>query len=186
MAKPNAYQLEQLKAKGRNPDFYNSVNQQSFDKVFPPAPPAAKKSAPPAPKPARATPAPEPAIAAPAPEPARATPVVVPELKPKPIVPDTIIIPKALPADNRTVPGVYNLEDLKTAYIRSRSRDPLGAFVPKQEREATATAEAIMNQALTPGGERPLLDAKGDQTEIAPTGLERSCTVIRRTKDLYA
>ena len=111
MAKPNAYQLEQLKAKGRNPDLYNNVNQQSFDKLFPPAQPAGKKSAPPAPKPA---------IAAPAPEPARATPVVVPELKPKPIVPDTIIIPKALPADNRTVPGVYNLEDLKTAYIRSR------------------------------------------------------------------
>jgi hypothetical protein len=47
MAKPNAYQLEQLKAKGRNPDLYNSVNQQSFDKVFPPAPtgkaPPAKK-----------------------------------------------------------------------------------------------------------------------------------------------
>jgi hypothetical protein len=29
-----------------------------------------------------------------------------------------------------------------------------------------------MNQALTPGGERPLLDAKGDQTEIAPTGFK--------------
>jgi hypothetical protein len=96
---------------------------------------------------------------------------VVPEVKPQ-VVPDTIIIPKELPANNRTVPGVYNLEDLKTAYIGSRSRDPLGAFVPDQEREATATAEAIMNQALTPGGERPLLDAKGDQTEIAPTGLK--------------
>lgn len=163
MAKPNAYQLEQLKAKGRNPDFYNSVNQQSFDKLFPPAQPAGKKSAPPAPKPARA---------APVPEPARATPVVVPELKPEPIVPDTIIIPKALPADNRTVPGVYNLEDLKTAYIRSRSRDPLGVFDPGLEQKATGTAEAIMGQALTPGGERPLLDAKGDQTEIAPTGFK--------------
>jgi hypothetical protein len=127
MAKPNAYQLEQLKAKGRNPDFYNKVNQQSFDKVFPPAPPAGKKLS-------STKAAPKPAIAAPAPEPARATPVVVPELKPKPIVPDTIIIPKALPADNRTVPGVYNLEDLKTAYIGSRSRDPLGAFEEKLER----------------------------------------------------
>jgi hypothetical protein len=154
MAKPNAYQLEQLK--GRNPDLYKGVPQESFDKLFPPAPPAAKKRAAP---PAR-------------PEPTRAAPVVVPEVKPEPIVPDTIIIPKELPANNRTVPGVYNLEDLKTAYIGSRSRDPLGAFVPKQEREATATAEAIMGQALTPGGERPLLDAKGDQTEIAPTGLK--------------
>lgn len=152
MAKPNAYQLEQLK--GRNPDLYKGVPQESFDKLFPPAQPAGKKSAPPAPKPARAA------------------PVVVPEVKPEPMVPDTIIIPKALPADNRTVPGVYNLEDLKTAYVRSRSRDPLGVFDPSLEGEATATAEAIMNQAVTPGGERPLLDAKGDQTEIAPTGFK--------------
>jgi hypothetical protein len=62
----------------------------------------------------------------------------------------------------------------------------LGAFVPERAKKATPTAEAIMNQALTPGGERPLLDAKGDQTEIAPTGLKGLVTVIRCTKDLNA
>jgi hypothetical protein len=94
--------------------------------VFPPAPPAGS-----APAPAKAKLSQLKLLRHLRPEPARATPVVVPELKPKPKPPDTIIIPKALPADNRMVPGVYNLEDLKTAY-KIKVKRSFGCFCSRK------------------------------------------------------
>ena len=167
MAKPNAYQLEQLK--GRNPDLYKGIPQDSFDKKFPPAPPAGSA---PAPAKAKAQPKAK-AIEAPAPAPVQRTiPAIVPQAQPKPPSEPVIVIPKAVNQDVRMVPSVSNLEDLKTQFIKSRSRSPLGEVEEKLAKKAIPTAEAIMGQAFTPGGERPLLDAKGAQTELGATGFK--------------
>ena len=167
MAKPNAYQLEQLK--GRNPDLYKGIPQDSFDKKFPPAPPAGS-----APAPAKAKAQPKAvAIEAPAPAPVQRTiPAIVPQVQPKPPSEPVIVIPKAMSQDVRMVPSVSNLEDLKTQFIKSRSRSPLGEIEEELAKKAIPTAEAIMGQAFTPGGERPLLDVKGAQTELGATGLK--------------
>ena len=167
MAKPNAYQLEQLK--GRDPDLYKYVPQESFDKKFPPVPPASAK---PKAEPKRAKPStPIEVTPAPAPTPApvpAAIPAITQQVTPEPKAEKPRITPPI--PDSRSVPGVYNLGDLRESYITSRSRTALGELDRELEQEATRTADAIMGQALTPGGERPLFDAKGEREEVAPVG----------------
>jgi len=148
MATANSYQLELLKEKQTDPKYFKSMNQETFDQMFPPVPPSTRTA---------------PAVP-------RAEDILKPEA-PKPVFErqpvklykgeDLTDIERPIPAVapgqkltdiKRTIPATTNIEDLGLQYILSRSRLPTGEVSQELQKEAIRKAEEIKKTPFTLGG----------------------------------